>query len=807
MAFVIDPDDLDRWQVAVDPVRELIALKGLGAVLTTKRTDGATIVGATFTSAGADFSGDGVAADDILAVVSGEAVIGHYTVVSVDSATQLTVSPAFTAAESGLTFRVQEPVALDGPNGGNLGDGVTLQALYSFLKEEWRTLSDVDMPDLIKFIFPLESITREQFEIGGPTHGDWDFADLDTRNLIRTGGWKQITSGGLTEREYAGIITLGSLDTDAQVYYLQEDNGTPTDFVLTGAVNQAILVFEDGGDDFRGFLKLFVRKKARTYAQSEIADIGVTTIETIVNRFPLTHVFDPAILLDDGELAGDGANNQFQDTEVVDSAKTDGVTSALLPGGVFTLTSATSTFTSDPLIPGDTVRLTSGSDQGFFEIVSIDSATQLTLFAEPTVTFTGGESALAFTTRTGVRDSGAANATLADVDGDTGTLTSSGATFTTNDGLGDRIVLPGDMVQVTAGAAAVIGVYKVLSVDSATQLTLDTSDQVFAGQTNQTFRVLRPGMHLQFKSVLATPVTASGGRTLTFAAVNPDTITASSGNFVSDGFVHGMAITVVSPLNSGTYIVDTVAATVLTLIPGNFLVAEGPLSANASISGEVGFVRNLNQIDYPFNWRLFGNGGSLQDAYQFLQRELRRATDIDESNDTSRGDITDLLMSFASPTGTGINLFIDDLVGTDSNNATFRDLTNAARNFAFIAGVTINLNTNITGDSNAKVVVFFTDPAAGPGDEFGTNGALIVEDVDSLPMEAVTPLVSPLVYSFDYDNNAQGGRTPATAAAVTIVCIGEDRAQYVQTLGTIERANNNVFSLVAALERNYSNPV
>jgi len=46
------------------------------------------------------------------------------------------------------------------PGSGNLSmDGVTLQCIYSFLKEEWETDSN-----LINYPFPIKSITDEQFE-------------------------------------------------------------------------------------------------------------------------------------------------------------------------------------------------------------------------------------------------------------------------------------------------------------------------------------------------------------------------------------------------------------------------------------------------------------------------------------------------------------------------------------------------------------------------------------------------------------------------------------------------------------------
>jgi hypothetical protein len=62
-------------------------------------------------------------------------------------------------------------------------------------------------------------------------------------------------------------------------------------------------------------------------------------------------------------------------------------------------------------------------------------------------------------------------------------------------------------------------------------------------------------------------------------------------------------------------------------------------------------------------------------------------------------------------------------------------------------------------------------------------------------------------FDYDYDGNVQGGRTAATDADVTIVAIGLNSAQYVVATGTITRATGVNFSLVAPLERNYTNPV
>lgn len=60
---------------------------------------------------------------------------------------------------------------------GNLSDnGVTGQAFYSFLKEEWRNDAE-----LIAYNFPIIAITPERFKF---VEG-WTLANDTTRNLLR----------------------------------------------------------------------------------------------------------------------------------------------------------------------------------------------------------------------------------------------------------------------------------------------------------------------------------------------------------------------------------------------------------------------------------------------------------------------------------------------------------------------------------------------------------------------------------------------------------------------------------------------
>ena len=96
---------------------------------------------------------------------------------------------------------------------GNLStDGVTLKALYSFCKEEWK-----DFANLIAVEFPFIPITDESFEL---VEG-WDFNNDASRYLIRTGGWAvKNTSGNLTQK-WASIIGLGTIEANDQIYFNQ----------------------------------------------------------------------------------------------------------------------------------------------------------------------------------------------------------------------------------------------------------------------------------------------------------------------------------------------------------------------------------------------------------------------------------------------------------------------------------------------------------------------------------------------------------------------------------------------------------
>lgn len=177
---------------------------------------------------------------------------------------------------------------------GNLSvSGVVMQALYSFTKEEWKNDAN-----LIKFTFPFVAITPEQFEfING-----WTPADATTINLIRNAGFAVKNTNGTSAEEYAGIITLGSIGSSDQCYYVQQLDGSSTNFTYSGPVNKVIKIYGDvdhGNFDYRSYLKIFVREQGKTYSDSDLVGIGVNTLTYQTYRFPLTNQVDTKVVSND----------------------------------------------------------------------------------------------------------------------------------------------------------------------------------------------------------------------------------------------------------------------------------------------------------------------------------------------------------------------------------------------------------------------------------------------------------------------------------------------------------------------------
>lgn len=795
MAIVTDPDNLDRNQVIYGTNDELLSLYPVGALTDATATgaDGVTVNGTkNFTSATALFTTtNDVNPGDILSIFNGTDA-GHYIVDTVDSATQLTLihTGNFAPGDTDQEYDIREPT------GGSIEDGVTEQALYSFSKEEWKTDGETyGSDDLIRHEFPYEAITPQQFEIGGLLpHSTWDYFDDFTKKKVRHGGWEHIDTGGTTINIYCGMVSLGDMDADAQPYYQNDTITTdPIDFEFLGPVNEAVFVW-DSGDDFTTYFKAFLRKKGKTYSSYDLLT-EQPALGSLANRreqFPLSHIDDPAISSEDGELVG---FTPWSNGSTADSGS-NGVTTV----STSTFTSAAQDFLTTVTV-GDVLYISSVSnDNGYFLITDVVDDTELTVDTwELSGGVFAGDTVLDYTiaTRNIIADpvTPRTDGSLNDVDGDTGTIDSAGAGF-------NGIVNADDLLVIVEAASDHRGVYKVISVTDDDTLVINTEDRIFTTVGSIDFYIVEPSMYFQYKWE---EITLAATGDLTFANADPDTIYRASGTWNGDGVSVGDVIVISGTTNNnGSYTVAIVGTDTMTLVGTDSLTAEGPLACTKNVYQ--GFTRELNGVFYAFKWMLLANGGDLNECFEFHQHQMRQATDVAWDKEIYRGDITDLMLSFVDPNAVTTSLIIDDLDSADANNVTYYDATGVARSEKYIAAGSINFNSNLEDDGVAIYHMFFLNDDAGDdnGYDYGTPEAITVKDNAVADIKGTISAPS-VAFSYDYDNNVQrGSGSDNKPAPVVVVCIGLTKATFVRTDYTITRIKTNTITCVAALERNYA---
>jgi len=322
----------------------------------------------------------------------------------------------------------------------------------------------------------------------------------------------------------------------------------------------------------------------------------------------------------------------------------------------------------------------------------------------------------------------------------------------------------------------------------------------------------------------ASDLTAIGVSTLTYQVYSFPlsnaidlNITASDATIAASAPYTGMTITYLNGVGFTNYATGTVYAAnsvVLDTATGRwFQTALGGTSNGANVAADIGVTdwtayageRLVDAGNYrAFDKVIGGTAGTLQQIYEFVEYQLRQATDIDAGAGTVIGNTADGLLHFVGSTlTTSTGVYIDNYQATESNSIEFHDVTGTARLLPFTAAGTIEFNTNLINDTAAQYWMFFTDPTATAGDEFGTAGAIIVNDAAGNPITGNVGGNASIAFDFDYDANIQGGRTAGTDAAVTVVALGLTTGQYVSASATITRSKANKISLVAALERNY----
>ena len=218
----------------------------------------------------------------------------------ITSRAPLNVGTELTINETARTFTLNEA--------GNLvaKDGVTLQALYSKFADLWTTTTYQDSP------FPLNAIDAlsGQYYFGvdaGGNYNGWKPASDATRNMLRDGGWREYSSAGVLNREYAGFVGLGAINTGAQPYYILNASDAPTNFPFADQFNVGVQVYGDaanGDFDKRTYAKTYCREYGKKYKDSVLADTGKTATGAFLVNFLISNEDDLKIQANDAAMTG-----------------------------------------------------------------------------------------------------------------------------------------------------------------------------------------------------------------------------------------------------------------------------------------------------------------------------------------------------------------------------------------------------------------------------------------------------------------------------------------------------------------------
>jgi len=224
--------------------------------------------------------------------------------------------------------------------------------------------------------------------------------------------------------------------------------------------------------------------------------------------------------------------------------------------------------------------------------------------------------------------------------------------------------------------------------------------------------------------------------------------------------------------------------------------------------------QTIGANDYEFTTIIDANNQLAEIVYEKVQFQLRQYYDINDTGsgvfaDPVTGSVATEMLTFVGDTlRTSAGVYITNFAVADTNRLEFTPTGSDSQvTYPYVASGELSFNDNLSTDATSKYWMFYTSVPSGA---FGNSSSVIVEDNNDLPITGSvaddTGSYGTVAFSYDYDNNIQGGRTEATDASVTVVAIGLATAQYVKTTSAIARSTANTISLVSALERNYSNP-
>ncbi len=691
---------------------------------------------------------------------------------------------------------------------GNLSaDGVTMLALHSFAKEEWKATDNYLMS---RADFPITGISFNagEWQLGVDPAGNysgWAFADditaetQVTRKLVRNAAWDEIDANGVTQRKFFNVTTIptsGAFEDAAdQAYYFfgtdNTDTGAAVDYQYTGEVNEAVQYYGEVGDltgDSPSFATTstitrttgsFVTDGFIVGGQVRVANstsndgtfvlTGVAALTLTVSGTPLTvEAWGTSTIAYD-------QSNSFTTALRIRDADTNGKTF-----GEANLTAA-----GEPAIVSKIVRfaLSNATD---LKISELDANITNSPYSEVRIRYLPAAYNREVDSVT-KRDFG--------IVVDCGTYSASnGASATTTLFTSAGLVLGvGEALADYAGGSLIIhegtdqGTHTISGtpVDNAGTLEITLTAALTATESNLSFTMQR-----------ATPLNVD--YVDVFEKVQYQLRQASdineNGTTVVVGKTAGrLMVFEGETLRCGTFAPTNPAG------GGSGVIIEGFDTNNTN---NLAFVDNgLTPRSFPFvaAGTLNFSQNLVDDTdgeYWLFYEYTKRTTNADIDVVAPSGDSYTL-------TGTLPDMAVNDYIKISG-------FAQAENNGLFIVEVetTPSANYDVRKVDGTNVGTVETDQTVSIDENpFPSPDAILVNNNSGSPIAGAVSSTS-IAFDYDYVNNVQGGRTADTNALVRLVAAGLESAQVaVSPVLTISKATGLSFAVTAAQERNYSNPV
>lgn len=205
----------------------------------------------------------------------------------------------------------------------------------------------------------------------------------------------------------------------------------------------------------------------------------------------------------------------------------------------------------------------------------------------------------------------------------------------------------------------------------------------------------------------------------------------------------------------------------------------------------------------PYNYHVIinANGHTYDETYSWVQRQLRKSTDIDADGTGNRtGQVTPALVFMDGTTlKTKYQTGIGGIHVANLSAASYNNIAESADDFSgsnfktypYTAAITFNFDSYLQADAaNTKFWIY--DAATYPG-----AGATLLTDASASPMTGdLTGGVASKSFSYSW----------AADKAWIGVAVGKNNAKIAVASGTILQSTVNSGSFVAGQERWYSNP-